>query len=888
MHTESESGPDWPIVARDSEYRRAVLALDDSAPVQGVALVGESGVGKSTLARKLGKALESDRHTVRYVLGTQTGGTVPLGAFSRSVTIGAAHEPASMLAAARKTLEQEENLVIVVDDAQLLDQLSAALVYQLAASGSARLIVTIRSGDAVLDAVTALWKEKLLSRIDIDAFTRSQTEELARAALGGAVDSQLVAELYHRTAGNPLMLRSLLSAGRDSGVLRRTEAGWRLHGQLHGDSELYDLLDFQLRALAPEELEAVEILAAGELLDWEVLRGLSDADAVARLERRGLIQLVADESHTVARLMHPLLGEAAIRMTGAVRSRQLNSMLAQALRKHLQAGGRRLRLPDVRGRIRMVQFMIRSDLPPDLGVIVEAAASAMAMSNFVCGAEFARFAFDRGGGLSAGLVLAEALSWQGRGAEAEAILSGVDPGDSDELLTARWGCARAMNLFFNCGQVENAQRVITELKERIESAGIVGLVTALELSFVCLSGDVATVAEQGPAVCGSAELPLATAWAATPTCWALALAGRSDEVNRIADAGRRATAPDQVAVEQFIVGLAETVAATLAGDYPAAQRIQERYATMAAATPVGNAITEAMLGLVQLARGALPSAGAAFRHSMSALSDGFPWVWSMLVAVWCAQAEGARGDSAAAAAALRISEQNYGPQAAVLLPELELARAWERASAGQLTAARMHAVRAAEIAQQSGMVAVELHARHAAVRFGDTTGAARLDELAKTLNTALAKAMAAHARGVTGDDGDLLDVAAAHFTDLGALALAADAAAHAATAHARRGERAKEVESSARAYRLAGQCGLRTPATDAAAGPLPISEREHEIAMLVASGLSNRQIAERLVVSVRTVDGHLYRIFVKLGINSRDQLIHLMHLIRPDEWADGS
>ena len=53
-----------------------------------------------------------------------------------------------------------------------------------------------------------------------------------------------------------------------------------------------------------------------------------------------------------------------------------------------------------------------------------------------------------------------------------------------------------------------------------------------------------------------------------------------------------------------------------------------------------------------------------------------------------------------------------------------------------------------------------------------------------------------------------------------------------------------------------------------------------EIAELVTAGLSNRQIADRLYISVRTTEGHLYRIFAKLGINSRDQLIHLLALNR--------
>ncbi len=60
-------------------------------------------------------------------------------------------------------------------------------MYQLAASGSARVIVTIRSSDNVSDAVIALWKERLLLSLRVEAFTREQTGELARAVLGGAV-----------------------------------------------------------------------------------------------------------------------------------------------------------------------------------------------------------------------------------------------------------------------------------------------------------------------------------------------------------------------------------------------------------------------------------------------------------------------------------------------------------------------------------------------------------------------------------------------------------------------------------------------------------------------------------------------------------------------------
>lgn len=52
-----------------------------------------------------------------------------------------------------------------------------------------------------------------------------------------------------------------------------------------------------------------------------------------------------------------------------------------------------------------------------------------------------------------------------------------------------------------------------------------------------------------------------------------------------------------------------------------------------------------------------------------------------------------------------------------------------------------------------------------------------------------------------------------------------------------------------------------------------LTPREHGVAQLVAEGLTNREIAERLVVSVKTVEYHLGNAFTKLGVRSRAQLV---------------
>ena len=67
------------------------------------------------------------------------------------------------------------------------------------------------------------------------------------------------------------------------------------------------------------------------------------------------------------------------------------------------------------------------------------------------------------------------------------------------------------------------------------------------------------------------------------------------------------------------------------------------------------------------------------------------------------------------------------------------------------------------------------------------------------------------------------------------------------------GEQMKEVKSS--------------PAVAA-----PLTRREHEIAELVAQGLSNREIASKVVISQRTAEGHVEHILTKLGFTSRAQI----------------
>ena len=75
--------------------------------------------------------------------------------------------------------------LLVVDDAHLLDDASAALVHQLVMARALSLVVTVRSGEPAPDAVVALWKDGWLECLDVQPLDRVALEELVAGLVHG-------------------------------------------------------------------------------------------------------------------------------------------------------------------------------------------------------------------------------------------------------------------------------------------------------------------------------------------------------------------------------------------------------------------------------------------------------------------------------------------------------------------------------------------------------------------------------------------------------------------------------------------------------------------------------------------------------------------------------
>ena len=88
--------------------------------------------------------------------------------------------------------------------------------------------------------------------------------------------------------------------------------------------------------------------------------------------------------------------------------------------------------------------------------------------------------------------------------------------------------------------------------------------------------------------------------------------------------------------------------------------------------------------------------------------------------------------------------------------------------------------------------------------------------------------------------------------------------------------------------RLIGEFAARAKQSQPVGTLDPLTDREREVMALVASGLSNEEIAARLVVSPATAKTHVSRAMVKLGARDRAQLVVLAYesgLVRPG-WID--
>ncbi|WP_153415558.1 helix-turn-helix transcriptional regulator [Nocardia macrotermitis] len=856
----------WPMIERGSELDVLRAALTGTEFV-GAVLFGDAGVGKTTLARQAATSLGGN---IRWVAGTESARSIPLGVFAHMVGVYTAHDPVTFMAAAREALLADGHTIIGVDDAHLLDQLSATLLLQLAIDKAARIVCTVRSGVTVPDAVTSLWKDGHLLRIDLSPFTERQSVELVESMLGGQLEGFTANLMWESSGGNALFLRHLVEGALEAGTLRQVNGVWQLRGRAAVTSELAALLEDRVEQLPDEVLRVLELLTFCEPIDLDVMAELTGEEAVENAESRGVIRIVENGHQLLVRYNHPLFGEVIRRRLGIASARRLRGRLYSSLKERP--------VKSASDRIRLAELALDSDRSADLELFEAAAEDAIGLANIPLGERFARAAVERRGGVEAADLLARALLWQGHRIEAERTLASFDADQLDEVQLARWGSTRVANLLWAMGDADRADEVLALVRGKVRHPKIQltlqGLASACAVNENRLQ-DAFLDAE------GVMSTPRAPAWAVWWSAFggglSLALMGRGDAARAYAARGHEVESEID-GLNRFMSTHAEVLALTLTGDLPSARLCATAYFGYSAPGQyLAWGLSKILQGTVDVAQGRFLDGVENLEQALAALTAEGAAAWMFPARIRLAEAYSALGRAGEAADSIAEAIARGGRHSAVYEPQLEIARAWQAAAEGTVTPAVRLAIGAADSAARSNQHAIEAMALHTAARFGDTSVAGRLADLAARIDGRMVQVQARHAVAVASHDGPGLDAAATEFEEIGALLSAADAAAQAASAHERSGDRRRLLESAATANRLAAACGgAGTPALRQSAQPLPLTAREREIANLVAAGLSNRQIADRLTVSVRTVEGHLYRACIKLDVTDREALADLM------------
>jgi DNA-binding NarL/FixJ family response regulator len=804
------------------------------------------------------------------------------------------------VAASAAAGERPGGLLIEVDDAQWADRPSLSYLAHLAARIDelpAVLVVAVRSGERATDQQTLDWLRDRAGRslLRPRALSPDAIALMARAELPAA-EPAFIRACAEVTGGNPFLAAELLRALRADGIAPAASAVARVRS-LVPDSVLRAVLVRLARLGEPAEMLAKAVAVLGNRAPMRQARPLAGLDVAAAEQAADALA----SAHIMApgeplRFAHPLIATSVYADIPAFARARAHRRAAELLAADGAATD-----------IVVAQLLLTQ---PDgdqrtVSTLREAAARALTRGDPAAAVHLLNRALaepprpgDRGHVL---IELANAEIEQGDQAAARHIDEAIPLLESSG---ERVGALAALGrLRFNLGEHEAAAAVIEEALELLKPDDpalpplLVGYLTTstfraglYPLSAARLQPLIeATRAGHPPPDPGLlAHLVLRLALAAEPVTLVRALAEQATAADPLVD-------PASLGILNGLV----VQALCCVDELDAAERISD--AALTAARRRGSLLSFTMASyhraIGRYHRGELASALADLDQARAAAQDG--WTagdsWSGGLRV---QIHVERGDLAAARAALALTEGAL--PGSMDVPVGRYARARLALAEGRPAEALRDAESAGELLgagfgiDHPGFVPWQRTAALAALAVGDDTRARKLAgellERARWSRIARAIGLALRTRAAVAD-GEERRVLLAEAADVLAASPSALERAHALVELGAASRRAGLRPAAERGLRAGLQLadamgavpladaarhelralGLR-PRRSAVTGPDSLTPTERRVAELAASGLTNRQVAEALFVTEKTVEAHLNRVYRKLEVSSRWQL----------------
>jgi DNA-binding CsgD family transcriptional regulator len=859
----------WPLVGRDAELDDIARARQDRG-CHGVVVSAGPGFGKSRLAREAQAAAERDGALVDWVQATSSAAAVPLGAFAGLIPDDAASDdPLELMwrsTDALRTRARGRRIVLGLDDAQLLDSVSAALVLHLTQTGGAFVVATVRTGEPCPDAIVSLWKDAGARRMELGALGDDAVAALLEAALGAPMEQAALRWVVDRSQGNALYLRELVLGAVASGTLTRERDLWRLTGRPPVTRTLVELVAQRMSGLSAEARAPVLALAVGEPLRVGELAALCDLEALVEAESLGLVAVEADQ----VRLAHPLYGEV-------VRA-ELPVLHARALRTRI-AGQLQLRAPLTSGdALRVARLLLDAGAPVPSELLVDAARAANLAGDPGLGAELATAAMAEGAGLPAALALARAHTVRKRYVEAEAVLARAAPLAGPDEAGMQYVEQRAHALFWGLDRQADTRALLEAARAWSHEPAWQRRIEPLRAAYAAMTDGADGALDELTALLDEPRLDAQTRrMAERRQALALFFAGRTREASALTRRVRPSI-PLRGDGDALALGLWRLIGFETGEQWPELEASMAQTLREAVRANDHEAAGHAAftLGYLRFQAGRFRDAARWFAEAELHFEQQDTFGSLIHVRAFDVGVDVFTGDPAAAAASLEAMRAALGgrePRSSQI-PYVARAEGWAVSARSGAAGAEQLLTDAAELADDMPCYAAQL--AYEALRAGAAPAqvADELTALGARCDARLTGAYVTHATALARRDGHALLAVAEELAGIGALRYAMEAAVQAAEAFVRDGRQDSARRAAARAGDLyvPGQ-GSELPAIDGLdAAATGLTRREAQVAALAGRGLSNAEIAHQLVLSVRTVETHVYRAMQKRGVTDRREL----------------
>lgn len=849
----------------------------------GAVVAAETGLGKTAVGAAAARTLATEI-PVHWVYCSPALRNVPYGALAALLPDLAPEQTGSPLAVMR-ALTGKLGLhsppgraadmtapAVIVDDAHDIDGPSLDLLAQLLDAGRIRLLILTRSFSDVSAALPHMWDGQL-SRHRLPALTETETQQLCEQELQGQVNATAAIEFARLTGGNPMYLLALIEESVRSGLLLQRHGIWILSdARLPLGGRVGDLVKAQLRGLVPEDRTALEFICLAEPLPLSIAFEMGMHSSMDTLVELLLIQVVTEEDGRRAlRPLHPLYGEVIRRMVPAARSLRLHQQLQGAL-PGVCAGSE--------GLLRWVSWSLDLGAPVQADALLKAAEAANNRSNPRLALRIADAADGEQPSVQARIQKARALLQLGDTEAAAAAAEGTLE-DAPDLGSLKQAVMVAAFLYMGSeagngwapGLAERWTRAVAHLpgvsaaeKARGARDGarmLLLLGKVRDGAYPEAEGELAEALQQAREI-GAYESVLFLEALTAEVLVATGRARAALDHSRAAVASLQTEGPASLLGRPFV--LHRHLAALLwLGEW---EDIRECVAS--ADSPVQQTllhlagIADFALGLSRLRTNAMEAAIKHFAAATEAAQDIDTEGLLRLSQALGSFAAGALGQRELAERLLQSAESTppRGPLQYQLLAEGMIAATLAAQTSDDASMQRLRD--AADVAQARSFSAVEFTLRHLSFRIGDFSEAARLVKVSEGLEGPQAPAVNKVARAVVDQDAAaLVELATFQDPDAEIDLLLIRQSLYEALRLARKGNDRAMLN---RIQRLIGrQGGGRTPLPE-------LTRRERDVAALVAMGHRNAEIARQLNLSVRTVEGHIYRTYEKLGISRREEL----------------